>query len=215
MVTPRTTRRATRLCGLAAIFVAFALDQATKLWALAALGRGDVYAVPPIFNLRLSFHQGISFSLFTETFTERPLMLAGITLAMTALLGVQLLRSPVPMHLYWLGGNFASRRLRVVMRNGIRRALGRVTPDRIGLGAANECCGTDSSGCEGENNPVHVFLLCNGVRFLKTLGSEIGLVCDVHAQKLGEGCYREIARMFLLIAGTVKILNSRNRQGRS
>ena len=77
MVTPHTTRRATGLSGLVAIFGAFALDQATKLWALTALGR-DVYAVLPIFNLRLSFNQGISFSLFAETFTDRPLMLAGI-----------------------------------------------------------------------------------------------------------------------------------------
>lgn len=82
------------------------------------------------------------------------------------------------------GGNFASRRLRVVMRNGIGRALVRVTPDRIGLSAANECCGTDCSGSEGENNPVHVVLLCNGVRCLQTLGSEIGLVCDVRCTEV-------------------------------
>lgn len=102
MVTPHTTRRATGLSGLVAIFGAFALDQATKLWALTALGR-DVYAVLPIFNLRLSFNQGISFSLFNETFTDRPLMLAGITLAMTALLGVLLVRSVTRLEAVALG----------------------------------------------------------------------------------------------------------------
>ena len=71
-LTPLATHRAARLSGLVAILGAFLLDQATKLSALAALGRGDVFAVLPIFNLRLSFNQGISFSLFTETFTDPP-----------------------------------------------------------------------------------------------------------------------------------------------
>lgn len=93
MVMPSTTSRATRFSGVAAILCAVVLDQATKLSALAALGRSDVYAVLPMFNLRLSFNQGISFSLFTETFTDRPVMLAGITLAITALLGILLVRS--------------------------------------------------------------------------------------------------------------------------
>lgn len=95
--------RATRLSGLAALLGAFALDQATKLSALAALGRGDVYAVLPIFNLRLSFNQGISFSLFTETFMGRPLILAGITLAMTALFGILLVRSTTRLEAVALG----------------------------------------------------------------------------------------------------------------
>jgi len=102
-VTPLATRRAARLSGLSAIFVAFALDQATKLSALATLGRGDIYAVFPVFNLRLSFNQGVSFSLFTETFTDRPVMLAGITLAMTALLGILLMRSTTRLEAVALG----------------------------------------------------------------------------------------------------------------
>lgn len=102
-LTPLATRRATRLSGAAAIFVALALDQATKLSALAALGRGDVHAVLPIFNLRLSFNEGISFSLFTETFTDRPVMLAGITLTITALLGILLVRSATRLEAVALG----------------------------------------------------------------------------------------------------------------
>ncbi|WP_020084827.1 signal peptidase II [Hyphomicrobium zavarzinii] len=101
-LTPLTTR-ATRLSGLLAILGAFLLDQATKLWALAALGRGEVFAVLPVFNLRLSFNEGISFSLFTETFTGRPLMLAGITLLMTALLGLLLVRSTTRLEAVALG----------------------------------------------------------------------------------------------------------------
>lgn len=100
---PLATHRAARLSGLVAILGAFLLDQATKLSALSALGRGDVYAVLPIFNLRLSFNQGISFSLFTETFTDRPVMLAGITLAITALLGVLLVRSATRLEAVALG----------------------------------------------------------------------------------------------------------------
>ncbi len=103
MVSPLATRRAPQLSGLVAILGAFALDQATKVLALAALGRGDVYAVVPFFNLRLSFNQGISFSLFTETFTDRPLMLAGIGLALTALLGVLLMRSTTRIEAMALG----------------------------------------------------------------------------------------------------------------
>lgn len=102
-LTPLTAHRAARLSGVAAIFVAFALDQATKLSALSALGRGDVFSLLPNFNLRLSFNQGISFSLFTETFTDRPLLLAGITLAMTALLGVLLVRSTTRLEAVALG----------------------------------------------------------------------------------------------------------------
>lgn len=105
-VTSLAAHRAARLSGLAAVIVAFALDQATKLSALAALaalGGGDTYAVLPVFNLRLSFNQGISFSLFSETFTDRPLALAGITFAMSALLGVLLVRSTTRLEAVSLG----------------------------------------------------------------------------------------------------------------
>ncbi len=85
--------RLTRLFGLAAILIAFVLDQATKLMALAALERGSVQFVLPFFDLRLSFNQGVSFSMFAETFAGRPLLLAGITLVIVALFGFLLIRS--------------------------------------------------------------------------------------------------------------------------
>ena len=68
-------RRLTRLFGLAAILIAFVLDQATKLMALAALERGSVQFVLPFFDLRLRFNQGVSFSMFAESFSGRPLLL--------------------------------------------------------------------------------------------------------------------------------------------
>lgn len=102
-LSPLETHHAARQSGLAAILGAFALDQATKLLALAELRPGDVYAVLPNFNLRLSFNQGISFSLFAETFTDRPRMLAGITLAVTALLGILLMRSATRLEAMALG----------------------------------------------------------------------------------------------------------------
>lgn len=120
-LTPLATHREMRLGGFAALFGAFALDQATKLLVLAALGRGEVLAVLPIFNLRLSLNQGISFSLFTETFTDRPVMLAGIGLAVTALLGVLLLRA-------------ASRLDAVALGLMIGGALGNIL-DRLRIGA--------------------------------------------------------------------------------
>lgn len=102
-VAPSMTRRTMRLSGLAAILVAVVIDQVSKLWALAALERGDVYALLPVFNLRLSFNHGISFSLFAETFADRPIMLAGIALSMTALLGVLLFRSATRFEAVALG----------------------------------------------------------------------------------------------------------------
>ncbi|MGE0055398.1 MAG: signal peptidase II [Hyphomicrobium sp.] len=85
--------RLPRLFGLAAILIAFVLDQATKLMALAALERGSVQFVLPFFDLRLSFNQGVSFSMFAETFAGRPLLLSGITLVIVALFGFLLIRS--------------------------------------------------------------------------------------------------------------------------
>jgi signal peptidase II len=92
MVTP-ATRRLTGLFGLASILLAFTLDQATKLVALAALGRGDVQSVLPFFDLRLSFNPGISFSMLAQTFAGRPVVLAGTTLAIVGLLAILLIRS--------------------------------------------------------------------------------------------------------------------------
>lgn len=86
-------RRLTALFGLAAIIVAFVLDQATKLMALATLERAEARSVLAFFDLRLSFNQGVSFSMFAETFAGRPGLLAAITLAIIALFAFLLIRS--------------------------------------------------------------------------------------------------------------------------
>jgi signal peptidase II len=86
-------RRERGLYGWAAITVAFVFDQATKLIALATLERGNAQSVLPFFDLRLSFNQGISFSMFAETFAGRPLLLTGTTLVIVALFAVLLIRS--------------------------------------------------------------------------------------------------------------------------
>ncbi len=53
-LSPLETHHAARLSGLAATLGAFALDQATKLLALAELRPGDVYAVLPNASTRAS-----------------------------------------------------------------------------------------------------------------------------------------------------------------
>lgn len=85
--------RLARLFGLAAIVTAFTLDQTTKLIALRTLEHGIVQSVLPVFDMRLSFNRGVSFSLFAETFADRPQALAAISLAIAALLAFLLIRS--------------------------------------------------------------------------------------------------------------------------
>lgn len=95
--------RIARLTGLAAILAAALLDQASKLFAIAMLEPGQAQSLLPFFNLRLSFNHGISFSLFTETFATRPWLLASVTLAMTSLFAVLLMRSTSKIEAAGLG----------------------------------------------------------------------------------------------------------------
>jgi len=88
---------------MTAVLAAFALDQSTKLLALAALGRGDVQAVCPILNLRLGFNRGVSFGLFADAFASRPVLLAGITVSIIALLVLMLVRSTMRLEALALG----------------------------------------------------------------------------------------------------------------
>ncbi len=121
IIVTSATRRLTALFGLAAILVAFTLDQATKPMALAELGRGDVQSVLPFFDLRLSFNQGVSFSMFAQVFAGRPFALAGITLAIIALLTFLLIRSSTRWEAVALGAMIGG-------------ALGNVC-DRLRIGA--------------------------------------------------------------------------------
>ena len=114
-------RPLTRIFGLAAITVASVFDQATKLMALATLERGSAQPVLPFFDLRLSFNQGVSFSMFAETFAGRPLLLAGITLVIVALFAFLLIRSTARWEAIALG---------LIIGGALGNAL-----DRIRLGA--------------------------------------------------------------------------------
>jgi signal peptidase II len=87
------TARVTGVLGWAVITVTFAVDQITKQLALALLSPGNVQPVMPFFNLRLGFNEGVSFGMFAQVFAGRPFALAGITLAIIALLTFLLVRS--------------------------------------------------------------------------------------------------------------------------
>lgn len=121
LIAARTIGHLTSPFGLAAILVAFAIDQITKQLALGALTRGDAQPVMPFFDLRLSFNEGVSFGMFAQVFAGRPLALAGITLAIVVLLAVLLIRSTTHWEAVALGAIIGG-------------ALGNVI-DRMRLGA--------------------------------------------------------------------------------
>jgi signal peptidase II len=60
----RTTSKRAR-AGIAALAV-FALDQATKIWAVAALSDGPLTIIDGFFRFALARNPGASFSLFTD-----------------------------------------------------------------------------------------------------------------------------------------------------
>lgn len=82
--------------GTAALLIATgaALDLATKAWARAAL---EPYAAPldflPFVSLRLSFNEGISFSMFSTGTEGARLILLALTGFLTLALGVMAFRS--------------------------------------------------------------------------------------------------------------------------
>lgn len=67
-----------------AFATALLFDVATK-WLImnAVMVPPRVIEVAPFFNLTLGFNTGISFGMFQDIFLERPLMLAGIKVAIT------------------------------------------------------------------------------------------------------------------------------------
>lgn len=110
------TRGNPRLIGLAAAAFAFALDQTVKQIVLGALAPSVPLPVTPFFTLHLSFNAGVSFGMFADWFTGRPLSLAAITLAIALLLSVWLWRTTMRLQALALGaiiggaaGNIADR----------------------------------------------------------------------------------------------------------
>ena len=68
----------------AAIIAAFALDQATKAWALSALSNGSVVTLLPTIQLELYFNPGVAFGIGADV--GAPLVL-GLILVIAALIG--------------------------------------------------------------------------------------------------------------------------------
>lgn len=64
--------------GLVAL-LAVALDQATKVAALAVLTFGDPIAMAPGFNLTIGFNEGASFGMLSGVMAGRPLAMAALT----------------------------------------------------------------------------------------------------------------------------------------
>ena len=80
-----------RVIGLATAAFALGLDQVTKQVALGSLAPGVGVPIAPFFTVRLGFNEGVSFGMFADWFSGRPL--AAITMGITLLLGVWLWRT--------------------------------------------------------------------------------------------------------------------------
>ena len=84
-----------RLAGGVLALAALALDQGSKRWALGALGAEirEPVALTPFVDLRLSWNQGVSFSLFQAHGGGSRALLLSVTLAATLALALWLWRS--------------------------------------------------------------------------------------------------------------------------
>ena len=68
-------------------------DQAVKAAAVELLAGARPIAVAPFLNLRLGYNTGVSFSMFAETFRERPWLLAVIMMGIVLLVAVFAIRA--------------------------------------------------------------------------------------------------------------------------
>jgi signal peptidase II len=93
--TPRKIRAAMLALGLAVAVVTLALDQASK-WVILTqvMSPPRVIEVLPVFNLVLTFNQGISFGLFSGETAWQPYLLSALALAISAGLFTWLARQP-------------------------------------------------------------------------------------------------------------------------
>ncbi|MFL1462580.1 signal peptidase II [Roseococcus sp. DSY-14] len=94
-----------RTLGLLAAAAAFLVDQATKLWALAALWPPHqvVMEVLPVWNLRLGFNTGVTFGMFRDGLADNVWILVAIKLAVVAMLLAWLWRSALRAEAVGLG----------------------------------------------------------------------------------------------------------------
>ena len=115
-----------RTLGLLAAVAAFLVDQATKLWALAALWPPYqvVMEVLPVWNLRLGFNTGVTFGMFADSAAGAVWLLVGIKLAVVAWL------------LHWLR-RAANRTEATAIGLIIGGAIGNIA-DRLRIGAVTD-----------------------------------------------------------------------------
>ena len=84
MTGPNLRRGWSAIAVAAALGAAFALDQATKAWALTALSNGKTIELVPTVRLELIFNPGVAFGIGANV--GAPLVV-GLMLVITALLG--------------------------------------------------------------------------------------------------------------------------------
>lgn len=102
MADPRLIRRATLAGG--ALAAALAVDFATKWLILnVVMVPPRTIEIAPFFNLTLGFNTGVSFGMFRELFLDRPLVLAGIKVAIVAGLLVCAMRTAKTSEMISLG----------------------------------------------------------------------------------------------------------------
>ena len=98
-------RGSPRALGVAAAVLAFAVDQASKLWLLRDFGLAErqPYAVTPGFDLVLAWNRGVSYSLLTSDGAAGRALLIGATGLATAALAAWLWRSATALTCLALG----------------------------------------------------------------------------------------------------------------
>ena len=91
----RATRADPRAVGAAVAVLAFAADQASKLWLLRGfdLPERSPYGVAPGIDLVMAWNRGVSYSLLTSDTDAGRWLLVGLTLAASLALAVWLARS--------------------------------------------------------------------------------------------------------------------------
>ncbi len=94
-----------RMMGVLAALAALAVDQATKLWALAALWPPHSEGLPvlPVLNLRLGFNTGVTFGLFRDSAAQAVWLLVLIKSGVVAFLAAWLWRTPLRAEALALG----------------------------------------------------------------------------------------------------------------
>lgn len=91
---PLTVMRAIpRTLGLVTAGFALVLDQVSKQVVLANLRPGIPSPIAPFFAFRLGFNEGVSFGMFADWFSGRPMALAAIAMGIVAVVLICLWRT--------------------------------------------------------------------------------------------------------------------------